>query len=137
MKYPQIGNMITVVLEGAMAESGIVEKWGQEWIELRDPNTNSISCIKEKYIIGFKIIEAEQPKGIKVKQLEGVKAEQLESNSSSATTDVKSRALKMADSHINRIGSERKKVQTHLKKVNISKKYPDNYDLPTFVKVKK
>ena len=64
MRYPEIGDMVTVVLEDAIVESGIVEGWGidwmgTDWIELREPNTNSISCIKQKYIVGFKIIDTQ------------------------------------------------------------------------------
>ncbi len=134
MKYPEIGDMVTVVLENTIA-SGIVEEWGKEWIELKEPDTNSISCIKEKYVVGFKILNKNsiEDKPISIK---GVKVEQLDFGTN-PQQDVKSQALKMADAHLNRINSERKKVNKHLKKVEPLKKYPDNYSIPSFLKTKK
>jgi hypothetical protein len=151
MKYPKVGNMVTVVLEGAITESGFVEEWGDEWIEIRDPNTDLTSCIKEKYVVGFKILDEkaaineyetededeEEPVSIK-----GVQAEQLNypikpSKDVQADGSIKFHALKTADAHLDRISNERKNVEKHFNKTQFLKKYPLNYNSPGFLKLKK
>jgi len=144
MKYPEIGDMVTVVLEDATAERGIVEEWGTEWIQIREPNSDSISCIKEKYIVGFKILRsyiADEDKPVRIK---GVQADQLNYRAEPLKNptkiedqieieeQIKSQALRMADAHLDRIDNERKKVKTHLSKTEPIKKYPVSYGSPSF-----
>jgi hypothetical protein len=141
MRYPKIGDTVTVVLEDTIVENGIVEEWGPEWIELMDPNTNTISCIKEKYIIGFKILNsvADKPvniKGVQAEQLNSLAAERVRAVGRVSITGGKDQALKMVDAHLDRIDSERNKVQKHLEKTESLKKYPVKYVSPLFIKIK-
>jgi hypothetical protein len=51
-------------------------------------------------------------------------------------TGGKDQALKMVDAHLDRIDSERNKVQKHLEKTESLKKYPVKYVSPLFIKIK-